>query len=401
MNLDNNTSLRILLVEDSAHDVLAFRRAFKKSQIASEITHCVRAEQALERLNADPEHGTASFDLVVTDYKLPGMTGLELCREVLKRNILLPLVLLTGTGSEHLAVEALKTGVNDYIIKDPDQGYLNLLPVVLPEVVRQHDDRLARRRAEETLREHSERLEEMVKARTKELQEAQERLIRQEKLAVLGQLAGGVGHELRNPLAVIKNSVYLLNMVLKDPSPEAQRALNGLEKQVETCDRIINSLLDFARTRSPVWQDVDVDEVLKRAILRVAKPENVKLVTRPDKSLPLIQADPDQLVHVFGNIILNGYQAMPEGGQLVIQSQALAPDWVSVSLTDTGVGISEENLNKLFEPLFTTKPKGIGLGLAITLTLVEGHGGEVLVQSEPEKGSTFTVKLPVGGRREA
>jgi signal transduction histidine kinase len=397
MNPDSTTPLRILLIEDSAHDVLAFRRAFKKSRVASKITHCVRAEQALEQLSADPEHGAASFDLVVTDYKLPGMTGLEFCREVLKRNISLPLVLLTGTGSEHLAVEALKTGVNDYIIKDPAQGYLNLLPVVLPEMARQHDDRLARRRAEEALRAHSERLEEMVKRRTKELREAQERLIRQEKLAVLGQLAGGVGHELRNPLAVIKNSVYLLNMVLQAPPPEAQRALASLEKQVEICDGIINSLLDFARTRSPVLQDVDVNEVLQRAILYVTKPENVKLVTRLDESLPHIQADPDQLVHVFANIILNGYQAMPEGGQLVIQAGALAPDWVAVSLTDTGVGISEENMDKLFEPLFTTKPKGVGLGLAITLTLVEGHAGEVLVQSEPGRGSTFTVKLPVKG----
>ncbi|MCP4538633.1 MAG: PAS domain S-box protein [Chloroflexi bacterium] len=137
--------LRILLVEDSEHDVMAFRRAFKKSQIFSEITHYVRAEKALERLGTDP----ASFDLVVTDHKLPGMTGLELCLELLERETPLPLVILTGTGSEHLVIKALKTGVSDYLVKDPDYGYLDLLPVVLPGVVQQYEDRLARQQAEE------------------------------------------------------------------------------------------------------------------------------------------------------------------------------------------------------------------------------------------------------------
>ncbi len=141
--------LRILLVEDSEHDLLAFRRAFQKSKAPCEIVHYARAEEALERLNTD----AASFDLVVSDYKLPGMSGLALCLELLERKIALPLVLVTGTGSEHLAVEALKAGVDDYLIKDPGQGYLNLLPVVLSDVVRKYDDRLARQRAEKALHE--------------------------------------------------------------------------------------------------------------------------------------------------------------------------------------------------------------------------------------------------------
>ncbi len=140
--------LRILLVEDSEHDVIAFRRALEKSQVLSEVTHCARAEQALERLDTDP-----MFDLVVTDHKLPGMTGLELCHELLQREAPLPLVILTGTGSEHLAIKALKAGVDDYLIKDPDRGYLDLLPIVLPGVVRQYKDRLARQRAEEGQRQ--------------------------------------------------------------------------------------------------------------------------------------------------------------------------------------------------------------------------------------------------------
>ena len=147
---DSLIPLRILLVEDNTHDAMAFRRAFKKSQVANEITHCMRAEEAMEQLAS--EHGAAPFDLIVTDHKLPGMNGLEFCLALLKGKISVPLVLLTGSGSEHLAVEALKAGVNDYLIKDPGRGYLNLLPVVFPEVVRQYEDRLARRRAEDALR---------------------------------------------------------------------------------------------------------------------------------------------------------------------------------------------------------------------------------------------------------
>ncbi|MDY6875117.1 MAG: GAF domain-containing protein [Chloroflexota bacterium] len=150
-----STPLRILLVEDSEHDWLAFRRAFQESHVPSDVRCCVRAEEALQLLGADH----SSFDLVVADYKLPGMTGLELFQVLLERGVPLPLVLLTGAGTEHLAVDALKAGVDDYLIKDPDQGYLELLPLVLPEVVQKHGDRLARQRAEEALRRRNRELE--------------------------------------------------------------------------------------------------------------------------------------------------------------------------------------------------------------------------------------------------
>lgn len=113
------------------------------------------------------------------------------------------------------------------------------------------------------------------------------------------------------------------------------------------------------------------------------------------QALPSILADPDQLAQVFGNIILNAIQAMPKGGELVVKSKLGRPKQIVVSFTDTGVGITKKNLEKLFEPLFTTKAKGIGLGLAVTKLLVEGHGGTIEVDSEVGKGSNFTVKLPI------
>ncbi len=141
--------LHILLVEDNAHDQIAFRRAMARMDTPVELTIEERAEAALTRLLENP----SAFDLVVSDYKLPGMNGLEFCRKLLHHQMPLPIVLLTGTGSESLAVEALKAGVNDYIIKDPHNGYLELLPVVLSSVVRQYRHRLAHQRAEKALQE--------------------------------------------------------------------------------------------------------------------------------------------------------------------------------------------------------------------------------------------------------
>ena len=293
-----------------------------------------------------------------------------------------------------------------------------------------------RKAAEETLKEYSERLEDMVKERTQELQDAQQELVRKEELATLGQLAGGVAHELRNPLGAVKNAAYFLNMVLEEPDPDVKTALEIMDKEIGTSEKIISSLLDFAHSKPPFQRQVDVKHLVHEALSRAAVPDNVAVTTQLDEALPTILADPDQLGQVFDNIILNAIQAMtlpsppstssgrppstssgrppstssgrgtgtPEGGQLNIQtltssvepSLVSSSKWVAVSFSDTGVGIPPENLDKLFEPLFTTKAKGIGLGLALVKGLVEGHGGRIEIKSVQGQGSTFTVKLPKG-----
>ena len=255
-------------------------------------------------------------------------------------------------------------------------------------------------RAEGELRQYQDQLEELVDDRTRELREAQEQLVRREKLAVLGQLAGGVGHELRNPLGAIKNAVYFLNMVLEDPDLETREMLEILDKEVDTAEKIISSLLDFARARPPTRRKVDLNDVVRQTLSRTPLPDapRVEVALKLDEDLPLILADPDQLFQVLGNIVRNGIQAMADGGRLVVRTARESPEWVTVSIADTGAGISEENLKKIFEPLFTTKAKGIGLGLALVKTQVEAHGGTIGVESQgvPGEGSTFTVRLPLG-----
>ena len=225
--------------------------------------------------------------------------------------------------------------------------------------------------------------------------EMQERLVRQEKLALLGQLAGGLGHELRNPLGVIKNAAYFLNMALEKPDPQVKESLEIMEREVDNSERIISSLLDFASTKPPLRHNVDIDQVLGKVLTGLKIPGNIEVKSQFAENTPFFPGDPDQLSQVFGNIILNAVQAMPEGGLLMIESETREPGWVTVSIADTGVGIPGENIEKIFEPLFTTKAKGIGLGMAISKTFVESHGGSIEVQSKPGKGTTFTVKLPV------
>ena len=250
-----------------------------------------------------------------------------------------------------------------------------------------------RKRAEERLQEYSERLEEMVEERTQELRDAQEQLIRREKLVILGQLAGGVGHELRNPLGVISNAVYFLQTVLTDADESTKESLEMISEEVRNSTKIISGLLDFSRTRLPDREEVAVSELVAEVLKKRPPLENVEVITEIAPDLPPVFVDPQQTGQVLGNLVTNAYQAMKEGGNLTISAQAERGQ-VSLSVADTGCGIPPENMAKLFEPLFTTRTRGIGLGLAVSKSLVEANGGSIEVISKVGKGSTFTVRLP-------
>ena len=223
----------------------------------------------------------------------------------------------------------------------------------------------------------------------------EEVLIRSERLATLGELAGGVAHELRNPLAAITNAIYFLNIAIENPNSEIKETLQILEQEVKTSGRIISDLLDFARVKSPDHQEVDINNCIQSALTRTKVPDNIELESQLDEGLPSLMGDPGQLEQIIGNLLLNAIQAMPDGGKMIIKSELESPEWVEVSITDTGVGIPEENREKIFEPLFTTKAKGIGLGLAIVQVLVHGHNGIITVESEVRKGSTFIIRFPI------
>ncbi|QTA86641.1 ABC transporter substrate-binding protein [Desulfonema magnum] len=252
-----------------------------------------------------------------------------------------------------------------------------------------------RKQAETEIKIYSERLEEMVEDRTKELREAQDQLVYQEKLVTLGQLAGNIAHELRNPLAAIKNAIYFLNMVIKERKEEVNSSLEIMEREVAVSDKIISTILSFARLKEPVLHHTDINEVIRKSLSCANMPGNINIVKHLSESPPgvITMTDADQIEQIFGNLICNAIQAMPRGGELIISSECSGTERV-VSFKDTGEGVPEENLEKIFEPLFSSRAKGIGLGLAFAKILAEGHGGTIEVQSNLGKGSTFTVRLP-------
>jgi signal transduction histidine kinase len=231
-----------------------------------------------------------------------------------------------------------------------------------------------------------------------ELRQAQDRLIRSEKLAAIGQLASGVGHELRNPLGAIKNAVfYVRRKVAKTDLPTAEprvpEFLDIIDEEVNAANKVISDLLGFSRVAKPAVSPVSLAGLVEDALKSTPLPENVDLTKDIDENLPMVMVDADQIRQVLVNIILNAQQAMTDGGHLTIRGNGRG-GFVEVEFADTGSGIPESAINKIFDPLFTTKAKGIGLGLSVSNSILERHGGDIQVESEVDKGTKFTVFLP-------
>ncbi len=274
-------------------------------------------------------------------------------------------------------------------------------------------DITGRKRAEDEIKRLNDELEHKVQQRTAQLIEAREELVRREKLSILGQLAGSVGHELRNPLGVINNAVYFLKTVTSGAGEAVREYLDIIKSEVDNSERIISDLLDFSRTRTPQRVPVSVRDLIRQSLGKCVVPGSVRVMQDIPEPLPEAVIDPFQMAQVFQNLIANAVQAMPEGGELRIGAgfagaiRRVAPeegrgtaspsqDFMEISVTDNGAWISPENMKKLFHPLFTTKTKGIGLGLVVSKKLAEANGGRIEVESELGKGTTFTVTLPAG-----
>lgn len=253
---------------------------------------------------------------------------------------------------------------------------------------------------QESLNSYYQQLEDLVEKRTKELERAQEKLIRSERLAAVGELASAVSHELRNPLNVIKNCVYLLNMSLEDErtaTEETRDILKMINQQVNISNRIVTDLLDFTRPKMPLVAGTDLKSLVEQSISWLAIPPEITISRNFGTNGSRVLIDADQIGRAFANILSNAIQAIGGAGEIRISS-AITGDFASINFEDTGCGIPPENLDRIFEPLFTTKPKGTGLGLAITKKLVEQNGGTVAVTSEVSKGTTFSVNLPLEGK---
>ena len=250
-----------------------------------------------------------------------------------------------------------------------------------------------RKRAEEELRQLNTELERRVAERTRDLWEAQAELVRNEKLSAIGQVAGGVGHDLRNPLSAISLSADYLRTI-DGANGRVKKHVDLIQQQVRNADAIIADLLDFFNERPLSLETCDVNGVVRDALGNVNAPPDVAVETRLDGSLPPAALDGYKIQRVVLNISSNAIQAMHRGGRLTVTTKN-AGDVVEMTFTDTGSGIAEDRLSDIFEPLVTYRKNGIGLGLPIVKRIVEAHGGSVSVESTIGEGTTFTVKLPL------
>jgi signal transduction histidine kinase len=226
-----------------------------------------------------------------------------------------------------------------------------------------------------------------------ELETAQVHLVRQENLAAVGQLASTVGHELRNPLGVVMNVLYLMEMETgADANEPMRRHLATAKREVSAATLIVADLLDFSTGREPILAPVEVSDVVAEALSVVPPPEGVRVVRRGEPQV-VIDADRDQIRQALLNLITNGYDSMPDGGVLTV-SAASVEGSAQITVADTGMGMDEETRDSIFVPFFTKKVRGIGLGLAVTKRVIDAHGGTITVESTPSAGTSFTLTVP-------
>lgn len=224
------------------------------------------------------------------------------------------------------------------------------------------------------------------------LETAEAEVRRSERLAALGQLTAGLAHELRNPLGTMKTSAELLTRSVSKENPIAQEMASYISTEVDRTNSLITRFLDFARPQHLRLEPTDISTILDRAIQSLP---GIEIYKNYSPGIPPVKVDAELLERVFSNLILNAAQASPEGGVVTVKTQLLDDNQVEVCIIDRGSGIEAKNLESIFNPFFTTKPEGVGLGLAICSKIVDEHGGHITVESTAGEGSVFHVILPV------
>ena len=298
-----------------------------------------------------------------------------------------PLDLATGLEDEELGLKAIQQGAQEYLVKGRVDGSL------LMRAVRYAKERMDHK---VTLSE----INRFLASANQELRETQERLVRSEKLATIGELSAAIAHEIRNPLGTIRNAVYYIGDQLQSSqlladNPSVSQFLEIMDAEVTRADQTITDLMDFSRTnpRPSDLSPTQLEPLIDSVLTSMETNGNVKIVKQLPEGLPPLLVDGAEMVRAFANLVRNAGEAMPDGGELTITGR-FNDKMVEIRFTDTGCGMPADRLPKVFDPLFTTKPRGMGLGLAIVNTIIERHSGSIRVLSEENRGTTFSIQVP-------
>ena len=371
----NAKIVHILYMEDDQGLARLLQKRLEREGYTVEIAH--NGEEGIAML------GKAAYDVLLVDYNMPVVGGLEVIRALSSRGALPPTIMITGLGNESVAVEALKLGASDYIVKDIDQGYLELLPIVIEQVIKER----------RIVSEHKKMEVELLKA---------------QKLESIGVLAGGIAHDFNNLLTAIIGNIALAKMRLS-PEDELFSLLDKAEKISLRASTLTSHLITFSRGGAPRRKTLVLTDLVKDTVHLSLSGSNYRSEFAMDRDLWPVDADEGQIHQVIHAIVRNAMDAMPKGGTITVsagnvtigqdESGPLSQGpYIRLSVHDCGTGISEENLPKIFDPYFSTKEmgsqKGMGLGLAICYSIVKNHGGLITAESQAGTGTTVHIYLP-------
>lgn len=338
-------------------------------------------------------------ELALMDYMLPDMDGLSTLRIVREQFPETYVIMFTGKGSEEIAVELMKAGASEYLLKpfnnrsmqDRIDGVLRLREIELANRALQ----VERERLLSEIETWNRDLQLRVRDKTEALQKAQAEIAQTEKLAAVGYLSAGMAHEIRNPLNSISLFTQLLKQAIEDE--ESHDYLDKILKEVDRIDGIIRKLVDASNRSRTVVPDVRIDRVVRSA-LDIFAPQIETLRTAVTLDCPAvppaIKADPAELEQIFTNLFLNALEEMEPGGQLAI-AISFDTERIVVRVADTGGGIAPEVVDRIFEPFFSTKSRGTGIGLPVVRRIARLYHGDVTVEQTSPHGTTFRVAFPV------
>jgi signal transduction histidine kinase len=338
-------------------------------------------------------------ELVVLDYMMPGMDGLAALSRI---RTIFPdtyVIMFTGKGSEEIAVELMKAGASDYMLKPFNNQNLlerveNVLKIRKVEL-KNRELILEREQLLHEIKAWNKELEERIRKESEALQKAHAEVVQSQKLVTLGYLAAGMAHEIRNPL----NSISLFVQLIKEGVEDAEKieCVEKILKEVDRVDGTLRKLLDSARRPRFELTEVNIAAIIQK-VLDSFTPQmsrqNVTLRFSPGEKLPPLKADPAEIEQIFTNLFLNAIDEMPEGGELAVELDHDDSD-ITIRVSDSGRGIPEENIPNIFDPFFSTKLRGTGMGLPIVLRIIKNYGGKIEVAATGKSGTKFLVRLPV------
>jgi signal transduction histidine kinase len=376
--------MKILVIEDNPDHALLTKRVLEKANQGYQVNSAREAEEGLRMIIEE------SYDLVICDYRLPGLSALDVLKKMSEKRQDLPFVVVTSSGSEKIAVELMKEGAYDYVVKD--SSYEDALPIVIQRAIDRYNVKKEKERLEKELRESNEKLKEMYEIKS--------------------SFTSMVSHELRTPLTAIKEGIaIMLDGSAGEINADQKEFLDIAKRNVDRLKRLIDDVLDFSKLESKKMvfkmQKGDIMQTIKEVVAvqkPVAEERNLYLKAELDGSISKIEFDSDRMNQVLNNLVSNAIKFTKIGGVAISVSEDREENTVVVCVKDTGKGIKKDDLPKLFQKFQQLggpnqrKTGGTGLGLSISKEIIEQHGGKIWVESQYGKGSEFKFILPIKKR---